>query len=37
MHYHPGKMNVVADSLRRLYKGSVAHVEEHKGTSEGCS
>ena len=30
MHYHPGKANVVADSLRRLSMGSVAHVEEEK-------
>ena len=30
VHYHPGKTNVVADSLRRLSMGSVAHVEEEK-------
>ena len=28
MHYHPGKANVVADALSRLYMGSVAHVDE---------
>ena len=37
VHYHRGKTNVVEDDLRRLYKGSLAHVEEDKGTSEGCS
>ena len=26
-HYHPGKANVVADALSRLFMGSVAHVE----------
>ena len=30
VHYHPGKENVVADALSRLYIGSVAHVEEEK-------
>ncbi|KAH0672236.1 hypothetical protein KY284_023323 [Solanum tuberosum] len=30
VHYHPGKANVVADSLRKLSMGSVAHVEEEK-------
>ena len=30
VHYHPGKTNVVADSLRRLSMGSVAHVEEER-------
>ena len=30
MHYHPGKANVVADALSRLYMGSVAHVEEKR-------
>ena len=30
VHYHPGKANVVADSLSRLSMGSVAHVEEEK-------
>ena len=28
--YHPGKANVVADSLSRLFMGSTAHVEEEK-------
>ncbi|KAH0644862.1 hypothetical protein KY284_032746 [Solanum tuberosum] len=28
--YHPGKANVVADALSRLYMGSVAHVEDEK-------
>ena len=28
VHYHPGKVNVVADALSRLYMGSVAHVGE---------
>ena len=27
VHYHPGKVNVVADALRKLSMGSVAHVE----------
>ena len=27
VHYHPGKANVVEDSLSRLSMGSVAHVE----------
>ena len=30
VHYHPGKANVVADSLRRLSMGSVAHFEEER-------
>ena len=30
MHYHPGKANVVADALSRLYMGSVAHVEDKR-------
>ena len=30
VHYHPGKANVAADALSRLYMGSVAHVEEEK-------
>ena len=30
VEYHPGKENVVADSLRRLSMGSVAHVEEER-------
>ena len=37
VHYHPGKANVVADALSRLSMGSVAHVEEKEGASEGCS
>ncbi|XP_069143372.1 uncharacterized protein [Solanum lycopersicum] len=28
VYYHPGKANVVADALSRLYMGSVAHVDE---------
>ena len=28
--YHPGKANVVADSVIRLSMGSVSHVEEAK-------
>ena len=28
VHYHPDKVNVVADALSRLSMGSVAHVEE---------
>ena len=28
LHYHLGKVNVVADALSRLSMGSVAHVEE---------
>ena len=28
VHYHPGKVKVVADALSRLYMGSVAHVLE---------
>ena len=28
VHYHHCKVNVVADSLSRLFMGSVAHVEE---------
>ena len=28
MQYHSGKANAVADDLRRLYMGSVAHVKE---------
>ena len=27
-HYHPGKANVVADTLSRLSMGSVAHDEK---------
>ena len=30
MHYHPGKANVVVDSLRRLSTDSVAHIEEER-------
>ena len=30
VHYHPGKVNVVADALSRLSMGSVAHVEEKR-------
>ncbi|KAH0698841.1 hypothetical protein KY284_013056 [Solanum tuberosum] len=30
VHYHPGKVNVVADALSRLSMGSVAHVEEER-------
>ena len=30
MHYHPGKVKVVADALSRLYMGSVAQVEEER-------
>ena len=30
MHYHPGKVNVVADDLSRLSMGSVAHLEEER-------
>ena len=33
VHYHHGKTNILEDALRRLYKGSVAHVEEDNGTS----
>ena len=29
VHYHPGE-DVVADSLSRLFMGSVAHVEEKR-------
>ena len=38
VHYHPEKVNVVADALSRLSMGSLAHVEEKKKrSSEGCS
>ena len=38
MHFHPGKINLVADALSRLFMGSVAHVEEErKWVSKGCS
>ena len=30
VHYHPGKENVVVDSLSRLSMGSVAHLEEER-------
>ena len=30
VHYNPGKENVVAGALIRLYMGSVAHVEEER-------
>ena len=30
MHYQPIKANVVADALRRLPMGSIAHVEEER-------
>ena len=30
VHYHPGKANVVADSLSRLSMDSIAHVEEER-------
>ena len=30
VHYHPGKANVVADSLSILSMGSVSHVEEER-------
>ena len=30
VHYHPGKMNVVANDLSRLSMGSVAHIEEER-------
>ena len=29
-NYHPGKVNVVSNSLRRLFMGSIAHVEEER-------
>ncbi|KAH0720184.1 hypothetical protein KY290_005094 [Solanum tuberosum] len=32
--YHPGKANVVADALRKLFMGTVAHVEEEKNELE---
>ena len=37
VHYHPGKVNVVAGAFSRLSVGSVANVEGKKGSSEGCS
>ena len=30
VHYHPGKMNVVADALSRLCMGRLDHVEEKR-------
>ena len=30
VHYHSGKANVVSDALRRLFMGSVSHVEEKR-------
>ena len=30
IHYHPVKVNVALDALRRLPRGSVAHVEVQK-------
>ena len=30
VHYHPCKANVVADALRKLTMGNVAHVEEER-------
>ena len=30
VHYHLGKVNVVADALSRLSMGSVAHVDEER-------
>ena len=30
VHYHPGKANIVSDSLSRLSMGSVVHVEEER-------
>ena len=30
LHYHPGKANIVDDTLRRLSMGSLSHVEEGK-------
>ena len=28
--YHPGKPNVGADAIRKLYMGSIAHSEENR-------
>ena len=30
VRYQPGKANVVADALRKLTMGNVAHVEEER-------
>ncbi|WMV19624.1 hypothetical protein MTR67_013009 [Solanum verrucosum] len=30
VHYHPGKANIVADVLSRLFIGSVAYVDEER-------
>ena len=30
VHYHPGKDNVVSDTLSRMSMGSTAHVEDEK-------
>ena len=35
--YHPGKANVVANALGRLYMGSISHVEEEKRVGERCA
>ena len=28
IHYHPGKANVVVDTISKLYMGSTSHLEE---------
>ena len=30
VHYHPGKVNVVADALSRMSMGSTTHIEDGK-------
>ena len=30
VHYHPSKVSVVADTLSRLFMGSIAHIEEQR-------
>ena len=30
VHYHPDKVNVVADALSRLSMGSIGHVEDER-------
>ena len=30
MHYHPSKRNIVADALKSLSMGTLAHVEEER-------